>query len=299
MDNRSGFKECSRCGLRNKPSAKQCDFCGQKFEVADEWELQVDALERLNRETKRVEVTENVSKRIEATIIRKEISETKQEPVIKGSFRESPEKAPIVDSSPEPKIEQAPEPKEQTTVITFTATETKLVEVEKERTAPEEAPTVKIEETSTVEKTVPVTEAVPSPFETELLKVENHKVQKETFKHRKCTDKKIFGWNFNMKDRKSVFFMLVLILGIVLYIASIAMSSSIGTIESWSVVAFSGFMIVVGIAQIAIDWNPTRYREDVFEHHEIVIICPNCNEKVSEDDERCPSCGTEFEQSNP
>ena len=303
MENKSGFKECSRCGLRNKPTAKQCDFCGQKFEAVDEWEMQLDALEKLNRETKRVEVTEDVSKRIQSTILRREI-EKKAEPVIEEAPSvEAETEAPHEEKMPEP-VAEPPKPEllavheEQTTVITFTATEAKPIELEEEKQVIEEPPVVVIEEAA-VEETLAPTIEVQEPFaEPEPQKVKEHKIfKKETFKQSARVDNGIFKWKFDVHDRKSVVFMIVLLVGIGIYIASMAMSSALGTMGAWSAVALSGVMIVVGVAQIAIDWNPPDNSREVIEHHETVIICPNCNEKVGIDDEICPACGTEFEPS--
>src|SRR5512145_2215328 len=75
---KSGFKECSRCGLRNKPTAKQCDFCGQRFDISDDWEQHIDALEQLGKSSSQVEVTDEVSRLIEATMVRKEPAQKKE-----------------------------------------------------------------------------------------------------------------------------------------------------------------------------------------------------------------------------
>lgn len=71
MEKRSGRKECPRCGLRNKPSVAQCDFCGWQFEESqDEWIDQIKALEKIGTGENTVSVDEELSKRIEATIIK-------------------------------------------------------------------------------------------------------------------------------------------------------------------------------------------------------------------------------------
>jgi RNA polymerase subunit RPABC4/transcription elongation factor Spt4 len=72
MERRSGFKECPKCGLRNKPSATQCDFCGQNLGTSDDWQQHVLDLESLNRMELRKPVDDRTSKRIESTIIRKD-----------------------------------------------------------------------------------------------------------------------------------------------------------------------------------------------------------------------------------
>ncbi|MFA5311838.1 MAG: hypothetical protein WC375_00800 [Methanomassiliicoccales archaeon] len=303
MENKSGFKECSRCGLRNKPTAKQCDFCGQKFEVVDEWEMQLDALEKLNKETKRVEATDDVSTKIQSTILRKE-TEKKPEPVIEVAPPvETKVEAPREEKVPEP-VAEPPKPdpsselKEQTTVVTFTATEAKPIEVEEDKEVIEVAPVVVIDPVAVEEKATPIT-VVPEPVAEPASETMRGRkiVKKETFRRRTGADSGIFKWKFDAKNRKSVIFMLVLLAGVGLYIASIATSSTLGTMGAWSVVALSGVMIVIGFAQIAIDWNPADYSHEVIEHHEIVMICPNCNEKVGNDEEVCPACGTKFDPS--
>ncbi|MCE5297253.1 MAG: zinc ribbon domain-containing protein [Euryarchaeota archaeon] len=301
MENKSGFKECSRCGLRNKPTAKQCDFCGQKFEAVDEWEMQLDRLEKMNRETKRVEVTEDVSKRIRSTILRKE-PEKKPEPIIEERpfvavqvEAPSEEKMPVAEP---PRPEPSPEQREQTTLMTFTATEARPIELEEDKKVVEEAPVVVIEVAAVEEKATPIIVVPETVTEPAPEKMRGRKiVKKETFRRSTGADKGIFKWKFDAKNRKSVVFMLVLLAGVGLYIASIAMSSTLGTMGAWSIVALSGVMIVIGFAQIAIDWNPADHSHEMIEHHEIVMICPNCNEKVGTDEEVCPACGTEFDPS--
>ncbi|NLX48092.1 MAG: hypothetical protein GXY70_08010 [Euryarchaeota archaeon] len=72
MENRSKFKECPKCGLRNKPGATQCDFCGQSLGAADDWQQHVKDLESLNKMELRKPLDDRTSKRIESTIIRKD-----------------------------------------------------------------------------------------------------------------------------------------------------------------------------------------------------------------------------------
>ncbi len=73
MERKAGFRECPKCGLRNKPSAAQCDFCGQSLGQTEDWQLHIKDLESLNRMELRRSVDQQTSKRIEDTIIRKEI----------------------------------------------------------------------------------------------------------------------------------------------------------------------------------------------------------------------------------
>lgn len=72
MERRTGFKECPKCGLRNKPGATQCDFCGQNLGPSDDWQQHIKDLESLNKMELRRPMDDRTSKRIEATIIRKD-----------------------------------------------------------------------------------------------------------------------------------------------------------------------------------------------------------------------------------
>lgn len=72
MERRSSYKECPKCGLRNKPSATQCDFCGQNLGPSDDWQQHIKDLESLNKMELRRPLDDRTSKRIESTIIRKE-----------------------------------------------------------------------------------------------------------------------------------------------------------------------------------------------------------------------------------
>ncbi len=73
MEKKPGYKECPRCGLRNKPQAFQCDFCGWHFEESgDEWIEHIRALEEISTERPSVIVDEEISKRIQATMVKPE-----------------------------------------------------------------------------------------------------------------------------------------------------------------------------------------------------------------------------------
>ncbi len=73
MEKRSSYKECPKCGLRNKPSATQCDFCGQNLGPSDDWQQHIKDLESLNKMELRKPLDDRTSKRIESTIIRKDV----------------------------------------------------------------------------------------------------------------------------------------------------------------------------------------------------------------------------------
>lgn len=72
MERKTGYKECPKCGLRNKPGATQCDFCGQNLGSSDDWQQHIKDLESLNKMELRKPLDDRTSKRIESTIIRKD-----------------------------------------------------------------------------------------------------------------------------------------------------------------------------------------------------------------------------------
>ncbi len=72
VDKKAGFKECPKCGLRNRPNAVQCDFCGQSLVGTEDWQHHLKDLESLNKMELRKPVDARTSRRIEATIIRKD-----------------------------------------------------------------------------------------------------------------------------------------------------------------------------------------------------------------------------------
>jgi hypothetical protein len=72
MEGRSSFKECPRCGLRNRLSATKCDFCGYEFKgSSEEWSDYVDILEKLSKGDEVRPVDEDLSKKIESTLVKK------------------------------------------------------------------------------------------------------------------------------------------------------------------------------------------------------------------------------------
>ncbi|NYT12459.1 MAG: hypothetical protein GKC03_07945 [Methanomassiliicoccales archaeon] len=111
MEGRSSFKECPRCGLRNRLSATKCDFCGYEFKgSSEEWSDYVDILEKLSKGDEVRPVDEDLSKKIESTLVKKRDVE---EVMVEGSAaaagiaviggRESIEEDQIVTEVDEPK----------------------------------------------------------------------------------------------------------------------------------------------------------------------------------------------------
>jgi len=106
MDRKSSFKECPKCGLRNKPGAAQCDFCGQNLTVSDDWQQHIKDLESLNKMELRKPLDDRTSKRIESTIVRKDPPASKN-----GGIKEAGNIGKALKDLDEPSIrEERPRP---------------------------------------------------------------------------------------------------------------------------------------------------------------------------------------------
>ncbi len=102
MEDKSGFKECPRCGLRNRISATKCDFCGYEFkDSTEEWSDYVDVLERMSKTEETDRVDEEISRKIKYTLVKstKEVIEREPEtpPVPSSSHIEG--ESPIEEES--------------------------------------------------------------------------------------------------------------------------------------------------------------------------------------------------------
>jgi len=78
----SNYKECPKCGLRNKKMAASCTFCGYVFEEpAEPLSPYIEVLEKLSK-MERVEIEKDeLTKKIEFTIIKRETEEEESVPV--------------------------------------------------------------------------------------------------------------------------------------------------------------------------------------------------------------------------
>lgn len=168
MERKAGFIECPKCGLRNKPNAVQCDFCGQSLTAPDEWQMHVKDLESLTKVEYRRPVDEPTSRRIESTIIRKEpvhqkaveVRElTNLEKIFKDLEEVSPKPRPVETTAPEPVPVVVPTP-----VVRTESPEPVLVKpveipvIEK----PEEQESVKVSEEAVPIVQTPEPEPVPT-----------------------------------------------------------------------------------------------------------------------------------------
>ncbi len=159
MEKRSSYKECPKCGLRNKPSATQCDFCGQNLGSTDDWQQHIKDLESLNKMELRKPLDDRTSKRIESTIIRKDAPPTRNVEIKEagniGRVLKELEAAPVKAREEKPRQTLAQDKlriKEASTVP--------LVEKDLKEVPSSEGPTI-----AEILKE-PVKEAEPEPLET-------------------------------------------------------------------------------------------------------------------------------------
>ncbi|MFP4197557.1 MAG: hypothetical protein ACLFS6_07905 [Methanomassiliicoccales archaeon] len=121
MDKKSGFKECPRCGLRNRISTIKCDFCGYEFErQSQEWSDYVDILEKLSRREETPAVDDEVSRKIESTLVKNETAvhgeedtrEDSSEEFASASEEQVDEEGPEVVNFLDSMIQEGPEPEQ-------------------------------------------------------------------------------------------------------------------------------------------------------------------------------------------
>jgi hypothetical protein len=282
MEKKTGFKECPRCGLRNKPSAAQCDFCGWEFrDVSDEWISHVQVLEKLNKATESIVLDDEVSRRIESTIVRS----SREVPTSSGPAEElvsAPAPAPsedvVIDTEPKPTVEKWPErrvvtvpppiPEEEREVKNFV--ETMIGEPVSAQAAAE------VNLTASDAITLPFNR--PEPMREEVVEVH---VPQGSF--------------------ISKYFKQFLVAGIAIYLVTIALyaMSYLDVVLGWGLAIAGALLITFGVSHIydrkvehTVPGEPMI--GDMRHMGDEVVICPRCHEEVSEGDARCPSCGAAF-----
>jgi len=280
MERKSGFKECPRCGLRNKPSAAQCDFCGWEFQDAtDEWISHVKVLENMSRDTESLVLDDEVSKRIQSTIVRTSRDvpiqriEAKKVVSVSGATRDADLSARGRESS-QPRIQTPRQgPTDDRAVKDFMdimigepAVERPIVQAPAPPPAP--APAAVAEPTSTEEFQSP-----PSVAEAA-----------------------------SMLRRKSMMSYGLLSVGCAIYVVTLLVYSLslISVVMGWSLAIIGALMITVGTSYLYDDRaakrapvRPVNARTTGKVEQE-VLICPRCNEEVATADNRCPGCGVGF-----
>ena len=286
MDRKAGYKECPRCGLRNKPSALQCDFCGLRFIAGEDWDDNIQALEKMGGNEEKVLVDDDLSKRIEATIVkrdkinaspmrakepeREDYEPQKSEPVRKAPIPVAAPSGPsiavargtVIEASPEPRpAVPAPEP-----VRAAPAPEKIVIQEQPPVVSPEEPLPKRVKEKRVVRRVVRPTQKVFTPVKSSM---------------------------------RRTAFSAVLALGVLWYLVALMFGDgSLGRPGGWIVVSLSSMMVVVGGVELLVP--KTEAKAPVAEktpepkpQHE-VLICPKCHELVKETDKSCPDCGAEF-----
>lgn len=161
VDKKAGFKECPKCGLRNRPNAVQCDFCGQSLVATEDWQHHLKDLESLNKMELRKPVDARTSRRIEATIIRKDAPagrtvEIREADNLKRAFQELESKSERVEVKVEERRDRPSwDNGSQSTVAMKTISPVKEPEL-----TPPEGPGTDVEEPAIVPSIV-LPEAVP------------------------------------------------------------------------------------------------------------------------------------------
>jgi hypothetical protein len=271
MERKSGFKECPRCGLRNKPSAPQCDFCGWEFkDASDEWISHVQVLEKMSREAEPIVIDEQVSKRIESTIIR-----DRKESLPPITIRQAPPSEPIV-------ITEHPEQEEETAI------RKEMPPVPPPTPAPLEEEEIKAFTETMVGPTAEPMAAAPDP----VFAQPNAAPEGPVVRRREQVRFTHSHWTLPMVLTGTG--TLIYLIGIIA-LGSAFLSTAVG----WAL-AITGALCVTTGANFAYDIrlaskaaaSPT-YDMDLHGDDE-VFICPKCHEQVRKADDRCPGCGAKF-----
>lgn len=332
MEKKSGFKECPRCGLRNKLVVTQCDFCGWQFEEpSDEWIDQIRALEKIGTDRGAVTVDEEISKRIQATIIKPDEAEIddfigqheRLEPAADRQTepREARPEAPAPAAAPateivsvvpsedikEPFVVETPEPP---------ATEQAAEGVEADSGAAiggveEFVETMlegELEETPVTEE--PAAEAFPHSVggleEAQPLHEEGVSIREEGIEEERIEEPTTrSAFNLSVATVPAI----AVVIGAAAYIGVLAYSlfSPLGWVTSWAIVVIGAIMVSYGCTGMYDAWKRPgearvnmrtlvrRTRAERGREGVDVLICPVCNEVVSDRDDHCPGCGAEFE----
>jgi RNA polymerase subunit RPABC4/transcription elongation factor Spt4 len=279
MENKSRFKECPRCGLRNKTSVAQCDFCGLEFqETSEEWISQVQVLEKLNKQTESILLDDKVSKRIESTIVRsgREL-ETTQPP--------TPLEIPRVEEEKPLDSELKNKGKDwtvsNTQIPSTPSPESKEVKAFVDTMIGE--PT-KIEDSAGMEvsdnSTSAMATAPMSPVE---------EIRQSPTIATFATKTPLISYG-------------LIFCGINIYLATLIIFalSIVPLLLGWSLAIVGAMLITIGTSYV---YDRSAFKRKRFdstndnvpiEEEELVLICPSCNGEVEASDRHCPACGAIF-----
>ena len=301
MDRKAGYKECPRCGLRNKPLALQCDFCGLRFIAGEDWDDNIQALEKMGGTEEKVLVDEDVSKRIEATIV-------KRDKINAPSKAKEPAKDDFdyFKKEPEP-VKSAPAPIAEPSVAVAKGT---VIE-----TPPEMRQVQPVIEPAPVDTPIKPPVQAPiqaSPAPEKIVIQEPHPVaaadSPEPIKEKKIVRRVIKPTKHIFVPAKSsmrkTVFTAVLLLCVIWYLVSLMYgNNTLGRTGGWVLVTISTLMVVAGAAELFIPKGEAKmtFAEEQIpvtqapaQTHKEVLICPKCHELVSATDKACPDCGAEF-----
>jgi hypothetical protein len=280
MEKKAGFKECPRCGLRNKPSAAQCDFCGWEFrDVSDEWISHVQVLEKLNKATESIVLDDEVSRRIESTIVRSPREPTSNQaiepasasaPSVRGEVIAEPDPSTKSEKWPERRVVTipAPIPEEEREVKNFV--ETMIGEPVSAKAAAE----VNLRASDAM--TLPLSPAEPL--------------------HEEVVEVYVPQSNF-----LTTYWKPLLGAGVAVYVVTLVLYSLsyLDVLLGWGMAIVGAALITIGVSQLY-DKRIERKAEsepiigEMKHAGDEIVICPRCHEEVSEGDMRCPSCGAAF-----
>jgi hypothetical protein len=279
MEKKTGFKECPRCGLRNKPSAAQCDFCGWEFrDVSDEWISHVQVLEKLNKSTESIVLDDEVSRRIESTIVR--------------SPRETPATAPI----PEPKLVPSPATNEGA----ITEPEAILDKWPERRvvTVPPPIPEEEREVKNFVETMIGEPVSAQAAAE---VNVRASDPLGLPLSHPQPMSEEVVDVFVPQGSFISKYWKAFLLGGAGIYAVTLVLyaSSYLSVALGWGLAIAGALLITFGVSHIydsrVEHKNPSEpIIGDMRHAGDEVVICPRCHEEVNEGDMRCPSCGAAF-----
>jgi hypothetical protein len=279
MERKSGFKECPRCGLRNKPSAVQCDFCGWEFQDAsDEWISHVQVLEKLNKQTESILLDDEVSKRIESTIVRSSRELKSTPPPVPLTIPQAEEEKPLdselrlkdndwAASQMQTPPMHSPEAKEVKAFVDTMIGEPAQIDNSAE---------IEISDSNASGMATaplsPVKELGPSPAVA------------------------IFATKTSLMSYG------LIISGVSIYLVTLIIFalSIVPLLLGWSLAIVGAVLITIGTSYAFDQSALKRKRSDPIngnapmEEETIVLICPSCNEEVVAGDRNCPACGARF-----
>mgnify|MGYP005834257197 CR=1 FL=1 len=262
MEKSSSLKECPRCGLRNRPGAYQCDFCGWDFKTAsDDWMGKINDLESINKDISAPAIDRKIATKIEMTIKR-------------------PSEMPARPRKPEKQLEVSPS----------------LELAEEDEVAA--LPTPVVEEPPAVEEIA--VETVPEPLPTAPAEPDAEEIVAEAPREEESGPSPAVEVlpEVSVVEKRSIPIPMIITAGLLVvggssYLSALALgaSHSIGKELGW-------VLTIVGSVLLALAARRLYALRGVPKKDDEVVLCPICHEVVSEKDAKCPACGVKFKE-NP